>query len=61
MLLIVLMLLLLMHVINNHYDDDEQQYFPRDTTLSPFQDSLAAALHHDDRVVGSPRSVCTTA
>ena len=43
------------------YDDDEQQHFPRDTTLSPFQDSLAAALQHDDRVAGSPRSVCTTA
>ena len=31
------------------YDDDGQQHFPRDTTLSPFQDSQAAALHHDDR------------
>ena len=45
----------------NHYDDDEQQHFPRGTALSPFQDSLAAALQHDERVVGSPRSVCTTA
>ena len=45
----------------NHYDDDEQQHFPRGTALSPFEDSLAAALQHDERVVGSPRSVCTTA